>query len=59
MEERIMKFIPYTNDKSSKLLEMMKEHIDLTPELETTENKVANYDFVCEICSKKQSGELS
>ena len=54
-----MKFIPYTNDKSSKLLEMMKEHIDLTPELETTENKVANYDFVCEICSKKQSGELS
>ena len=37
-----MKFIPYTNDKSSKLLEMMKEHIDLTPELETTENKVAN-----------------
>ena len=54
-----MKLVPYTNEDSMALLKMMEKHIDFTPEIETSENEKANYDYVHEMCIDKQNGALS
>lgn len=54
-----MKLVPYTNEDSTDLLKMMEKHIDFTPEIETPENEIANYDYVHEMCIENQIGALS
>lgn len=54
-----MKLVPYTNEDSTDLLKIMEKHIDFTPEIETSENEKANFDYVHEMCTEVQSEALS